>query len=73
MYGGYSVLSERELQVLTLLASGKTSSETAAGLDISKRTLEDHVRHTCVKLKARNRTHVIALAVKAGLIDPQPG
>jgi LuxR family quorum sensing-dependent transcriptional regulator len=67
-----SVLSERELQVLTLLANGKTSGETAAALAISKRTLEDHVRHACEKLKALNRVHAIALASKAGLINLQP-
>ena len=64
------MLSERELQVLTLLANGKTSAETAAGLGISKRTIEDHVRHACAKLGALNRVQAVALASKAGLIDP---
>jgi len=73
MCAGSSALSARELQVLTLLANGKTSGETAAGLGISKRTLEDHVRHACEKLQALNRVHAIARALKAGLIDLQPG
>jgi DNA-binding CsgD family transcriptional regulator len=66
------MLSDRELQVLALLANGNTSAETAAGLGISKRTIEDHVRHACAKLGALNRVQAVALASKAGLIDPQP-
>jgi len=46
--------------------------ELGRRLGISKRTIEDHVRHACVKLRALNRVQAVALASKAGLIDPQP-
>jgi len=56
--GGRSVigrLSERELDVLRLLAQGLTDREIAEALTVSTRTVESHVGHILRKLDARNR------------------
>jgi DNA-binding CsgD family transcriptional regulator len=60
--------TERELQILTLLANGRTVEEASLTLGIAKQEINEHVRHARRKLGARNRTHAVALAVTAGLV-----
>ena len=63
-----AALSPRECQVLLEAARGKTAEETGHRLQISKRTVEAHVRHARAKLKARSLTHAVVLAIKKSLI-----
>jgi non-specific serine/threonine protein kinase len=60
-------LTERELEVLRLLAQGLTDREIADTLFISRRTASDHVSHILRKLVARSRSDAAALAVRQGL------
>ena len=61
-------LSERELEVLRLLAAGKENSEIAAELYISAATVKNHVAAVLTKLDAQNRVEAAASAVRAGLV-----
>lgn len=62
------LLTERERQVLNLVAMGMGSTSIAPTLGVSTHTVETHVRHCLAKLGARNRAHAIALGVRAGEI-----
>jgi NarL family two-component system response regulator LiaR len=64
----YEPLTERELEVLTLLAQGMPNKEIAAQLVISERTAKFHVSSIMGKLGATNRTEAVALAAQKGLI-----
>jgi LuxR family transcriptional regulator, quorum-sensing system regulator BjaR1 len=61
-------LTPREREVLGWIAQGKTAWEVGEILDIAKRTVDEHVQTAGRKLGARNRTHAIALALRAGTI-----
>ena len=61
-------LSERELEVLGLLATGKTNSEVAGDLFVSVGTVKSHTGNIYRKLGARNRTEALAGAREIGLI-----
>ena len=63
-------LTPREREVLSLLASGRSSKEIARRLVISPRTVSTHVQHILAKLDVSNRARAIALAHRAGLVDP---
>ena len=54
-------LTRRELQVLNLLAAGKTNAHIAGRLFISEGTVKSHIRHILDKLGARNRTQAVAI------------
>ena len=60
-------LSERERQVLQLVARGHTYKEIGAGLDISPKTVENHVRNILGKLHLSRRSDLIRYAVEHGL------
>lgn len=62
-------LSSRELAVLRCAAEGLGRAETAAALFISPGTTATHLSRAYVKLGARNRTHAVALAMRAGLLE----
>ena len=64
----YEPLTERELEVLALLAQGMPNKEIAAHLTISERTAKFHVSSIMGKLGATNRTEAVALAAQRGLI-----
>ncbi|GAC1402998.1 MAG: response regulator transcription factor [Ktedonobacteraceae bacterium] len=61
-------LTERELEVLHLLAQGMPNKEIAGTLVISERTAKFHVSSIMGKLGATNRTEAVALAVQRGII-----
>lgn len=63
-------LSEREVEVLTWSARGKTSDETAAILGLSKRTVDFHMDNARAKLGVANRTQAVVKAVTGRLIEP---
>lgn len=64
----HSVLTDREREVLALVAMGRSSALIAAELSVSISTVETHVRHCIEKLGARNRAHAIALGLRDGEI-----
>jgi ATP/maltotriose-dependent transcriptional regulator MalT len=61
-------LSERELEVLALLASGKTNSEAAGDLFVSVGTVKSHTGNIYRKLGAKNRAEAVTVARNLGLI-----
>jgi LuxR family maltose regulon positive regulatory protein len=62
-------LSERELQVLHLMACGATNHEIAEQLVITVGTVKSHINHILGKLEAHNRTEAVARARGLGLIE----
>jgi two-component system, NarL family, response regulator NreC len=62
-------LSEREVEVLVLIASGLTNAEIAERLYVSLRTVETHRAHIHQKLNVRTRAELVRVARDAGLPD----
>lgn len=62
-------LTEREREVLALLAHGNTNKEIAQALFITERTAKFHVSSILKKLNAGNRTEAVTFAAQSGLID----
>jgi DNA-binding CsgD family transcriptional regulator len=61
-------LTERESQVLGLLAEGRSGAQIAADLVLSPETVRTHVRNAMTKLGATTRSHAVALALQRGEI-----
>ncbi len=64
------VLSARELEVLKLVAEGRSTNEIAGDLVISPRTVERHRANIMDKLGVRDRVHLTRHAIKRGLVEP---
>ncbi len=65
------LLTERERQVLSLLAEGSTSKEVAQRLGLSTKTVENHRARILEKLGVANTAAAIGLAFQQGLISDQ--
>jgi DNA-binding NarL/FixJ family response regulator len=65
-------LTEREITVLRLVADGKTNKEIANSLDLSEKTVKNHVRNIFHKLQVYDRTQAAILAIRKGLIELEP-
>lgn len=63
--------SKREMQVLTLLAEGRTNREIGTTLFISESTVKFHVHAILSKLGASNRTEAVSIATQSGVITLQ--
>ncbi|MFU8773884.1 MAG: response regulator [Anaerolineales bacterium] len=63
-------LTEREIEVLKLVAKGYSNPQIAEKLYISVNTVKSHLKNILGKLQLENRTQVAAFAVRAGLITP---
>jgi DNA-binding NarL/FixJ family response regulator len=61
-------LTEREMDVLTLLAAGLNNPAIATRLSLSPRTVEHHVSAVLAKLQVQSRSEAVALALRHGLI-----
>ncbi len=64
----YELLTDREKQVLRLVALGQSNKEVADALGISVKTAMSHREHLMEKLGLRNRTDLIKFAIKKGVI-----
>ena len=67
------MLTERECEVLRLVASGLSNAEIATELMISPATAKTHVAHLLTKLDARDRVQLVILAYQAGLAPAGEG
>jgi DNA-binding NarL/FixJ family response regulator len=66
-------LSNREREVLDLLAQGLTGEDIAERLVLSSETIKTHIRNAMTKLEANTRVHAIAIALREGYISPPHG
>ncbi len=64
------LLSQRELEVLQLVAAGTTNREAAARLFISQATVKTHLLHIYAKLGVADRAAAVAEAFNRGLLTP---
>jgi DNA-binding NarL/FixJ family response regulator len=63
-------LTEREIEVLRLIAKGKTNSEIAADLFVGETTVKTHISNLFTKLDFRDRVQAVVYAYESGLIQP---
>jgi NarL family two-component system response regulator LiaR len=61
-------LSDREVQVLKLIANGKDNSMIAAELHISPKTVKNHISNILMKLQIENRIQAAVYAVRSGIV-----
>jgi DNA-binding NarL/FixJ family response regulator len=61
-------LSERETEVLRLIANGKDNAEIAQELHISPKTVKNHISNILMKLQIENRIQAAVYAVRSGLV-----
>jgi DNA-binding CsgD family transcriptional regulator len=66
---GNAASSQRELQVLELAAEGRTSTEVAGTLSISRRTAEAHRANLMKKLALKSQTDLVLYAVRTGIVS----
>jgi DNA-binding CsgD family transcriptional regulator len=62
-------LSPREQQILELVANGYSAKEAAGLVGIAPRTVERHIENIRLKMRARNRAHMVTQAILAGCLD----
>jgi len=63
-----SELSEREIEVLKLIANGKDNAQIAADLHISPKTVKNHISNILMKLQIDNRIQAAVYAVRSGIV-----
>jgi len=63
-----SELSDREVQVLKLIANGKDNAMIAAELHISPKTVKNHISNILMKLQIDNRIQAAVYAVRSGIV-----
>lgn len=61
-------LSERHVEVLTLIAAGKTVGGAARALHLSEPTVKNHLARLRARLGAETNAHAVALAFRAGVL-----
>ncbi len=68
-----ATLTEREREVLVLVARGMTNDEIADALTVSPTTAKTHVSRVMGKLDARDRAQLVVIAYESGLVQPGAG
>jgi len=66
---GDEVLSEREIQVLRLVADGVANRQIASKLTMSEDTVKGHLKRIFAKLEAHDRAQAVAIALRRGLLE----
>lgn len=64
-------LTKREIEVLKLIAHGKLNRDIALALDISERTVKNHISHIFNKISVSDRTQAAVFAIKNKIVDIQ--
>ena len=62
-------LSNREIEILKLVAAGHSNKLVADKLAISEDTVKSHMKNVLAKLQANDRTHAVMIAIKRGFIE----
>jgi len=66
---GEDALSEREIQVLRLVAQGNSNKRVAAELGVTEETIKAHMSSIFAKLDANDRTHAVTIALRRGILE----
>jgi len=64
----HGAISDRELQIVELVAAGLTNQEIAGKLDISKRTVDNHISNILTKTSTGNRVALVRWALQWGKV-----
>ncbi|HET8943746.1 MAG TPA: response regulator transcription factor [Dehalococcoidia bacterium] len=67
---GYSELTDREKEMLPLIAGGRTNKEIAQALQLSEHTVHNHRAHLMEKLGMHDRSQLLLYAIRHGIISP---
>ena len=70
--GGLASLTDREIQIMRLVAAGRTNIAIARKLDVSPRTIAKHLEHIYRKLEVSSRAAAVSRIVLVGAQDPSP-
>lgn len=62
-------LTKRELEILKLCADGMTTPEIATMLHLAEETVRGYRKRTIYKMRTKNITHSVAIAIRLGIID----
>lgn len=66
-------LSRRERECLYWASEGKSSADIGQILGVSARTVDSYLEKACAKFGVRTRIESVAVAVRAGILQPDPG
>lgn len=73
LVAGFDALTGREVEVLRLVARGRSNTEIAEHLVIAEATVKTHVNRTMTKLGLTSRAQAVVVAYESGLVVPQNG
>ena len=66
-----TLLTSRELEILSLVGAGLTSNDVSNRLQISHKTVENHKQRLYAKLGVQNQAHAVSVAMRTGLMRPE--
>lgn len=69
LLSGKRTLTSREQQILELVSAGRSAKEIAIEIGGAPRTVERHIENIRLKLGARNRAHLVTMAVHLGMLQ----